>query len=264
MEAGVGRILGISEERCEELLATNRQRWVAIAPTLAQVPAGSSLEDWLANASRPAADRVLTGLAQLAAESGQDDLDAALVLAWALRPGADALIARLRDMSPEIDQHVSAHLWIEIRTFPWRTRERVAANILMRVRQRVLIEMDDAGQLDQHNRTLKGTRPVAPDLLVGLASTAAEAIDETPRAELEHALAWGCRAGVITEVQRRLLLDIVDAAHTRPIHLRANTRLLSDAGTDLVGQRWGMSGRKVRRLAKASIEALAAAVASAA
>ena len=40
------------------------------------------LEAWLKEQPRPAADGVLHGLAELAAESGRDDHDAALVLAW--------------------------------------------------------------------------------------------------------------------------------------------------------------------------------------
>lgn len=97
---------------------------------LTRAPDPQGFEEWLKHQPRPAADCVLRGLVELAAKDGRDDRDAALVLAWMLHAGADALAVRLFDMGTNIHQHVAAHLWIEIRTFPWRTQGRVAANTL--------------------------------------------------------------------------------------------------------------------------------------
>lgn len=258
MQAGIGQALGISEERCAEIVGAHWSQWVELVPALACVAIPQELEAWLRLAPHAVGDRVLRGLAQLAAEDGHNDTEAALVLAWVLHAGADAVIARLWDMAVDIDQHVAAFLWIEVRSFPWRTTGRVAANISRRVRKRVLVELGDQKQLDNFDRTLAATEFVEPTEITRIAPAIVEAIGETPREELESALAHARRNQVITDEEQRMLLDIVDAAHLHPVRTRANTRLLTDAGTDIVGQRWGVSGRKIRRLAKASIEALAA------
>ena len=124
----------------------------------------------------------------------------------------------------------------------------------------MLVEVGEPGQVWNHRRVLAVTDPVSPERFGCLPAL----VEDAPREELERALAWGCRHGVITDEQRRLLLDVVDAARDRPVAVRANSRLFGDAANDLVGLRWGMSGRQVRRLAKASIEALAAAISDAA
>lgn len=261
MASGTGRALGISEEIIAELIAARWERWKELVPALACVPDEQSLEAWLRDVPRPAADGVLCGLAELAAESGHDDRDSALVLAWALHPGADALGIRLSDLGPDVFQHVAAYLWIEIRTFPWQTKSHVAANILLRVRQRVLIEYGASSQLENHDRALARTATMSPELLQGL--TPGDLVD-TPRDQLEDLLAWACEHWVISNRQRRLLLALVEAASAHPVRQRASTALLSRLGTEMVGQSWGISAREVRRSAKASIEALAAALGHAA
>ena len=140
MDSGVGRALGISEESCADLIEAYWERWKALVPALGCVPEPQSIEAWLKDVPRPVADGVLCGLVELAAETGHDDRDAALVLAWMLHPGADALGIRLSDLGSDVFQHVAAFLWIEIRTFSWQTKAHVAANVLLRVRQRVLLE----------------------------------------------------------------------------------------------------------------------------
>jgi hypothetical protein len=260
MGSGVGGALGISEESCAGLIAAHWERWEALVPALGCVTDPQGLESWLRSEARPEADEVLRGLAELAAESGNDDTDAALVLAWVLHPGADALASRLFDMGHDVYQHVAAFLWIEIRTFPWRTKARVAANILLRVRQKVLIEFDEPGQVDNHDRALALTDPISPDVLQHFSPDVMDILENTPSDRLEEVLAWGCEHGVITNVDRLMLLDLVKAASVHPVRQRASTALLSKAGTEMVGQSWGISGRSVRRFAKASIDALAAAV----
>ena len=259
MGSRVGRALGITEEICRDLIAVNWDRWRTLVPALAEVPEPQSLESWLRNADRPAADVVLLGLAELAAESGHDNTDAALVLAWLLHPGTDALAARVFDMGHDVFQHVAAFLWIEIRTFSWRTKSRVAANILLRVRQRVLLEFDEPGQVSNHDRALALTDPISPEVLQQFGPAVMDIVENTPRDRLEDVLAWGCEHGVITDADRLLLLDLVTAANVHPVRQRVSTALMSRLGTEMVGESWGMSGRSVRRSARASIDALAAA-----
>lgn len=261
MASGVGRALGISEEICAELIAAHWERWKAVAPTLAGVPDPLALEAWLKQQPRPIADGVLHGLAELAAESGEDDHDAALVLAWVLHAGADALAVRLFDMGRDIFQHVAAFLWIEIRTFSWQTKARVAANILLRVRQKVLIEFDEPGQVANHDRALALTSPMSPQVLQHLNPALAEVLENTPRDRLDEVLAWGCEHQVISDRERRLLLALVEAASVHPVRQRASTALLSRSGTEMVGDSWGVSARTVRRSAREAIDALSTAVA---
>ncbi len=260
MASGVGRALGISEESCSALIAAHWEDWEKQVPAISCVPHGQSPGQWLKAEPRPEADRVLRGLAELASESGYDDTDAALVLAWMLNPGAEALAIRLFDMGMHVFQHVAAFLWIEIRTFPWQTKGHVAANILLRVRQRVLIEFDEPGQLDNHDRALALTDPISPQMLQDLSPALMDLLENTPRDRLEQVLAWGCHHQVISAADRLMLLDLVTVASLHPVRHRANTALLSRLGTEMVGQSWGISGRSVRRSAKASIEALAAAL----
>jgi hypothetical protein len=259
MVSGVGRALGISEASCADLIAAHWTAWEALVPQLGEVTDSQQLGAWLRDSARPDADRVLLGLAELAAESGYDDTDAALVLAWMLHPGADALAVRLFDMSQDVFQHVAAFLWIEIRTFAWRTKARVAANILLAVRQKVLIEFGEPGQLDNHDRARARTDLTSPDVFQQSSSALADILESTPRDRLEDVLAWGCEHRIISNTDRLMLLDLVEAASLHPVLKRANTALLSRAGTEMVGECWGISGRSVRRFAKASIDALAAA-----
>jgi hypothetical protein len=261
MTSATGRALGISDDVISDLITMHWERWRAVVPVLAGVPEPEVLAQWLQAAPRAAVDGVLGGLAELAAQTGHDDRQAALVLAWLLHPGADALSIRLCDLGPDVVQHVAAYLWIEIRTFAWETKTHVAANILLRVRQRVLIEYGTSGQLENHDRARARTAPMSPDLLQGLNPAA---VADAPRDQLEDLLAWACEHWVISNRERQLLLALVEAADVHPIRERASTALLSRLGTEMVGQSWGMSAREVRRSAKASIEALAAALGPAA
>jgi len=261
MASRIGGALGISDESIVELMTAHWDRWKVAVPALARIPEAGALEGWLREAPRPVADGVLCGFAELAAETGRDDRDAALVLAWMLHPGADALSVRLSDLGHDVVQHVAAFLWIEIRTFPWQSKSHVAANILLRVRQRVLIEYGATSQLENHDRALARTATIPPHLLQDLGSGA---IVDAPREQLEDVLAWACEGWVISNRERRLLLALVDAASAHPVRERASTALLSRLGTEMVGRSWGISAREVRRSAKASIEALAAALGHAA
>lgn len=226
MNGGIGSALGISEARCAEMVAANWTRWVSLVPALARVPMPCSLERWLAGVPRPQSDAVLRGLAQLADPAGLNEEGASYVLAWVLHAGADSLIARYRDMSEDIDHHVASLLWIEIRTFPWRTQHWLAANIKLNVKRRLLLELDSAKHLDNHNRTLLVTDPVPPDEIGRLPLAA----PQTPREELECYLDDACARRRITDLQRRLLLAC-DRSCARGCRPAANSDCICSAVT---------------------------------
>lgn len=259
---GVGAALGLSDELVAALIDNHWDHWRELAPALERVQQPAELESWLRKAPAARADRVLLGLAQLAAEDGLNDTDAALVLAWALMGGARVVAADLRSLSSDIDALVASQLWIEVRTFSWQTLGKVAANILARLRKHVLLDLGEYSQLRNHDRTVAGSIPFSPESLTQLIPEVWADEGWSPTDELLRALEWGCRNKVITDADRQLLLDVLATATTNPDV--PTDCLFGDVVTDRVGHRWGLSGRTVRRRTKRSIERLSTAVTRAA
>ena len=74
---------------------------------------------------------------------------------WLLLPGASLLARRLRGFSPIIDELVAAQLWVEARTLPATTTQRVAAIILRNTLREVLLEL---GRLPARDKTVGAVR----------------------------------------------------------------------------------------------------------
>jgi len=281
----VGDQLGLEEN--SDLLDQARQRWdqwVAADDRLAVVERFEDLRPWLRKASPAAADEVLLALAMLAAPDGGDDVAAAGALAKALLPGACLLASRLtatlsrRDTSwcasARIDELVAAQLWMEIRTFPWRRLNKVAANILMNTRAGVLRECDDFTQIERVDRTWANTFPlealVRGDDEDGVLHTLRARIcadaepDTSPLEELLDVLAWACENDVISDDDRLLLLCLVDEASRNDTRRtgRGNGGLTANEVSIKVAPRVGVSEATVRRRASRSMRALAEAVPS--
>ena len=127
---------------------------------------------------REASDEVLLALAMLAAPDGGDDIAAAAALAKCLLPGACRLAGWLSTLPPRevfrdsqpvmagawsaverVNELVASQLWIEVRTFPWRRRSKVAANILINTRVGVLREVGDFFYVSRADRTWANTDP---------------------------------------------------------------------------------------------------------
>ena len=209
------------------------------------------------------ADKWLWVWAQLAAEDGGNDLDAASWLAWALVAGASAMGPRMRGIA-NLDQLVAAALWVEVRTYPWRTRHHVAGNVMFGVRARVFAEVGRSNRRD-HRRSIERQLVLVPDYDVVPAGFE-EAVDPfapgTPREELLALLDWACAEGVIGEFDRRVLLAQVEVWEEAPRTPQARVAAGGFCGnhlTDATGARLGISGRTVRRITRRCLDALAGA-----
>lgn len=182
------------------------QRWVMAEPTLARL---NTLSD-LRTLHGPEADQLLGALVRLAAQDGADDELAARAVAHQLAGEAARIASGLRDLGPDVDHVVLASLWMEIRTFPWRTRTRAYATSLRRTTRRSALRHMLSRPTERKRLILKppdefAERPVtAPGLLEG-------ATAEHSRRELVEYLEWCARSGRITCEDAALMLELVAA-----------------------------------------------------
>lgn len=245
----VARALGLGEAEIQRLIAGRWNDWVHLAPDLRLVEDPEQLGEWMRTAPLATSDLILHSLAQLAAEDGADDRDAALLLCWLMLPAASILARDLRSLS-DADALVASQLWIEARSFPWRTTARVAANIRHNLRKHLLrTELHrNATIVWARTQTLEPARlherPAGP-LIIPTAD------------ELQLVLHWGCARGAITEDDRLLLEAVVEAAITEPTAPATGALLFGEKVCNAVGRIWGISGRTVRRRTQRAIQALA-------
>lgn len=245
--------------------------WSSHDERLAAVEDFDKFRDWLRAAEVEQSDAALHALATLAARDGGDDVIAGAALAWALLPGAATLAARLAGFSARIDDLVAAQLWIEVRSFPWQRRHRVAGNVLLSTRAGVLHDLGETGQVRRTDRVWATTSLIFGSLLEGedsladLAGSTALSVDfapePTPAQEVEDLLAWGVNEGLISDLDRRVLNGLMEEAETASIvrGRTANGGLGGRAATLKVGHQLGVSAPTVRRSIKRSVAALAAA-----
>lgn len=250
--------LELDEERIRQLLREHWQRWVGQVSALGCVPVAEELAAWRRTAPADEVDRVLRSLAELAATDGFDDTDAARVLAWLMLPAAGALAAELR--GPHVVEHLAARLWIAVRSHPWATTGKVAANIAGRVRREVLLDLDCTAQLENHDKTQARTIAASPYVAtLGPVVEPDERLSDAAE-DVLTVLDWGCAHEVITASDRELLLDVLVAASLEEGTGTRCQPLLGDKVSARVGARRGVTGRTVRRHTKQTIAALAASV----
>ena len=252
----VGEQLGLDDPN-DGLRVQARQRWDLWAdryPHLGVFAGPESLPKWLRDADPDARDEVLSALGALGSRGGGDDCAAAGTLLWLLLPGASLLARRLRGFSPIIDELVAAQLWVEARTLPATTTQRVAAIILRNTQREVLLEL---GRLPVRDKTWERCAvldPSSPQLL----EFTAPSDGYCSGVELELLLQRARREAVISPRERHLLLSLVRASDTDLLPRRkALGGLMSHPVTDAVGAELGVAGRTVRRHATASIHGLA-------
>lgn len=236
----VAESFGITADQISELLDTHWAEWSVQVPDLALVPTPGRLCDWLRAAGPREADRVLRGLAKLSDVDAGADRDAGLVLAWVMMPAATILAHQLRSMSEDIDFHVAAQLWIAVRTYPWQTTGRVAANLKLNLRKRVV-------------KDLTSTAPYLPldDVSLAAVETSPDAIEE-----LIEILGDGLDAEVIDQDDFDLLMAVLDAAAELEPPTGPGIGIVGDRVSERVGQARGCAARTVRRYLKRSIDAL--------
>ena len=227
--------------------------WVPLDPGLAAVPGVDGLRDWLFAAEPAAADDVLLSLVRLGSRSGGDYAAAVWLTVWALLPGADAMARRMGG-GADTEALIASQLWLEVRCFPWQRLQKVAGNVMANVRGCVLRRDGCLTRLSSMERITVPTDrlPELPELPATV--SAAE--------ELLEVLDWARGRGVITADDAALLLSMV-AAQTELGDGRAARRgsqgLMSAAVLTATAERWGVSPSTVRRHARRSINAIAAA-----
>lgn len=113
--------LGVNAEIAMEIVRRRWPDWVKTRPSLVELDPLQARR-WLRGTS-PKACAARYDLAVLAAADGGDDFDAASVLAWAMLPAACRVARGLADLDERIDELVAAQLWIEVRTYNWRSAD---------------------------------------------------------------------------------------------------------------------------------------------
>ena len=240
--------LGVTVDLAMEIVRRRWSDWAAARPPMAGLDPQHASR-WLRGTS-PAYCAARYELAVLAAETGGDDVDAALVLAWAMLPAACRVARGLADLDERIDELVASQLWIEVRTYNWRSGTHVAGTIRANLRRHLLRDLrpDLVNPLREeltHTGDLVDARLDVP--------TAAE-VD--PCQLLVAVLDWGVIHQVITRAERRLLLLMADRAASEPG--RANARRSLLAVSAAVAPTLGVHPRTVRRRGRRALDALAA------
>lgn len=236
----VAESFGVTADQINGLIDSNWPEWVAETPELELVPASDRLFDWLRKAPPREADMVLRALARLSHDQAGGSADAGLVLAWVMMPAATLLAHRLRFMSEEIDEHVAAQLWIAVRTFPWSTTGKVAANLKLNLRKNVVRELTStSSHLPLDERRL----PPAEERL--------DAIEE-----LIEILGDGLKAEVIDQDDFDLLMAVMDAADELEPPSGPGVGIVGDRVSARIGELHGCTARTIRRRIKRSTDAL--------
>jgi hypothetical protein len=191
-------------------------------------------------------DRIFAALLRTAAVAGGGEQDAGLVIAHLLDNATRRMAIGLRDLSADIDALIASALWVEIRAFRWRHRERgYAKGLLLDTRAAVLRDLCP-------ERTADGARVVSllsPGMAAALAdeflgSGVPEGLDARPvddEQELLHLLAWARRSGVLPAEDVALLVELELAgidhrracAAARGVHERTLRRRCNRAKTRL-------------------------------
>jgi hypothetical protein len=191
-------------------------------------------------------DRIFGALLRTAAVAGGGDQDAGLVIGHLLSNATRKMAIRLRDLSEDIDALIASALWVEIRAFRWRHRQRgYAKGLLLDTRTAVLGDLCP-------ERTADGARVVsllspgmaaalADDLLEGGVSEGLDAGPVDDEQELQDVLAWALRSGVLPAEDIALLVELelasVDhrraSAAARGVHERTLRRRCNRAKTRL-------------------------------
>lgn len=252
--------LGLAQSGLLDEARDKWESWARSHPVLGVVPGPEEFRAW-ARCQRPAvSDEPLVALAELAATDGGDDRAAAAVLAWTLLPAATRVAAGLHRMTTRSDELVAAQLWVEVRTFSWRRRRKVAANIKCDTRAGVLRELMVRSQVGREDRTWAHTVPVDPATQVWDHHGGVEDDSGERRNYLSRILDRACAEHLIAEADRDLVLllaEVADEVGARPSQYAG---LTASKVVDTVGETLGVPGGKVKRQGTRTLQVLAASV----
>lgn len=223
--------------------------WVELEPDLAAVPDPPGLQAWVerdrlraCDQHWSAANQVLLGLARLGAVDGGDDPEAALVLAWLMLPTAAAVARLYQSEEPDIDAVVAGQLFIQTRTYPWRTRPgSVGKGIGRDLRRHVGHQVG----------IVPGRHLIAVDPTVLEGRPVLESGSEVDaEVEVRQLLHEAVRDGVIDLEQRQLLEDVmaqVEQAGGTSLRNRSLGGLTAPSVTGPVARRRAVTERTIRR-----------------
>lgn len=237
----VANALELFPHRIDALLAARWQSWQSSQPSLPPIADRVALREWMHTSDSVETDGVLRFLVTQADPAGADDRDAATVVAWLMLPAASLLAHQFRFVDREIDLHVAALLWIEIRTYPWRNAGRIAPNLRWRLHRAIVSEwhrpdlpLTDASLTDDPQVQV----PLWADLFSEEPASdeeAAELIDD----------AW--QTGVIDDYQRDLLGSVLAVSGALTSETGRSAALIGVKVSDIVGPQLSVSPRTVRR-----------------
>lgn len=260
----VATMLGVEDVEGPAMKQARQQwdGWTTMEPDLEQVVDLLHLRNWTRTADANAKDAALRALAKLGSSTGHDDPAATTALTWALIPGAATVAYRLSDRAPNIDELVASHLWTSAKTFAWESRRCVAASILRDTRRGVQAEFGIGEGARRDDRTWSETvclEPASPTWQ-HLDADASRRHDAGTAGALDELLEYATCAGVITEADRGLLIELVMAAAEtgNDSAVKGRGGLASRTVTETVAARCGIDSRSVRRRAAKSIDRLSA------
>lgn len=243
----VQRSLGITRSVIDRIVDERWSAWAAEHPQLPPaIGSSTELYRWLRTGGSDLVDQALRTLAMRAHVDDYDDADAAIVLASAMLPAAALIAHQLHALDPDIDAHVAAHLWIQVRTTPWRLRGRIAIGLRWRIWRQVVGELSwpealegaVAGNLDlRSQQSVDGDTRCDDDELLELLSAAR-------------------RSGELSDDDVELLVAVLDASSAAVPGKARGAALLGDRVSEAVAPMRGASPRHVRRQTRSCIEAL--------
>lgn len=241
-------------------------RWANAEPALSAIEGVRALAELLFDPTdRAQADELFGALLRIAAVDCGDDRDAALLIVALLAGGAEVLGAELRHIA-DIDALVAGELWLQIRSFPWRTRRQgFVKGLLLETRRAVL-----AAALQERTGRRRSRQFVvlvdpttdrergADRLGVLGADHLVEPHDSRGEVTLLAVLEWAQRSGVVSAAHVALLLELVaagdrldeisDGSFRRGLNVAAEIR-------DVAARR-GVSEKTVRRHRDSAVAAM--------
>jgi hypothetical protein len=254
MPEDVARELGIASAKVvPEEVAAAWPLWQELHPELRVVDA-DGLRGWLREVPAGESDPVLLVLARRASPEGERDRVAAAALVWALLPGVYR-VARRYHYVERIDFIVAEQLWMQACEFPWQTKTKVAANVVGEVRYQILRALGVSNRPDPSER-LNASAVRLVDTLRWQVAT-----EPSPAEELRDLLDHAVDHGVITFLDRALLLDVVETAWEFEDSVSISGvlgGLCSEELTSRIAARMGCTSRTVRRHILAAVKALRA------